>query len=105
MFIEEKENGIAVKVFVQPKSSRNAVVGLHGDALKVRLTAPPVEGAANALCIRFFSKLLGVPRFTIEIQSGHASRTKVLWIDCASMQGGPSEQDRIVGLIKKLAMK
>ncbi|WP_373501550.1 DUF167 domain-containing protein [Desulfococcus sp.] len=105
MFIEEKENGIAFKVFVQPKSSRNAIVGLHGDALKVKLTAPPVEGAANAMCIQFFSKMLGVSKSAIEIQSGHASRTKILWICCGPTgRGGHTEQDRILALLKKLAV-
>lgn len=105
MFIEENESGITFKVFVQPKSSRNAVVGLYGDALKVKLTAPPVEGAANDLCIRFFSKLLSVPKSAIEIQYGHASRTKILRINCASGKDGSGAQDRIVGMIKKLTMQ
>ena len=72
MFIDEKENGITFKVFVQPRSSRNMIVGSHGDALKVKLTAPPVGGAANRMCITFFSKILGVPKSYLEIQTTNA---------------------------------
>lgn len=103
MFIEEKEHGIAFKVFVQPKSSRNTIVGLHGDALKVKLTAAPVDGAANTMCIQFFSKMLGVSKSSIEIRSGHASRNKVLWIRFETGRGSHTEQDRILELLKKLA--
>ncbi len=103
MFIEELDTGIAFKVFVQPKSSRNMVVGLHGDALKVKLTAPPVEGAANKMCIKFFSKILGVSKSSIAIASGQTSRTKRLRVHCGSGTEGQAEQVRIQGMLRKIA--
>jgi len=72
----ETGDGIVVNVFVQPRASRNQVAGLHGEAVKLRLTAPPVEGAANKMCIAFLSELLGVPKSTLEIVAGHSSRSK-----------------------------
>jgi uncharacterized protein (TIGR00251 family) len=68
--------GIIFKIFVQPKSARNMIVGLHGDALKIKLTAPPVDNAANALCIKFLAKALGVAKSSLDIIAGHTSRTK-----------------------------
>lgn len=67
-------------MFIQPRSSKNSVVGLYGDALKIKLTAPPVEGAANKMCIEFLAKQLGVPKSTLSIISGHSSRTKQILI-------------------------
>jgi uncharacterized protein len=72
----ETGDGIVVNVFVQPRASRNQVAGLHGEAIKLRLTAPPVEGAANKMCIAFLAQLLGVPKSTLEIVAGHSSRGK-----------------------------
>ena len=57
---------------------RNAITGELGDALKVSLTTPPVEGRANEACIEFFSKLLKVPRSSVTIASGQTSRNKVI---------------------------
>ena len=74
--IRETNDSITFKVFVLPKSSRNMVSGLHDDALKIKLTAPPVDGAANKLCIKFLSKCLSVPKSSLEIVSGHTGRTK-----------------------------
>ncbi len=74
--IEESSQGFTVKVFVQPRSSKNRIEGRHGDALKMRLKAPPVGGAANKMCIEFLAKSIGVPKSAIEILSGHSSRTK-----------------------------
>ena len=76
----KKSDGIVLKVYVQPKSSSNAIVGIHDDALKIRLTAPPVDGAANQLCIKFLAKSLGIPKSSLEILSGHASRFKQVLI-------------------------
>jgi len=77
-FLQEKSNGIILKVFIQPRSSKNMIAGLHGDALKIKLTAPPVDDAANKMCIKYLTKWLKVPKSSIEIVSGHKNRTKVL---------------------------
>lgn len=68
-------------VHVVPRASRTAVIGLHGEALKVALAAPPVEGAANAALIELFAKLLGRPRRTISIARGESSRQKTLAVE------------------------
>jgi len=65
---------------VQPRASRNAVIGWTGDTLKIRLTAPPVEGAANAACLNFLAKLLDLSRSRLAIIHGARSRTKVVQI-------------------------
>jgi uncharacterized protein (TIGR00251 family) len=82
--IQDHSCGISFKIRVQPKSSRNQIVGPHGDALKLRVTAPPVEGAANKACIELLSKALGVPRSCLEITSGQSGRSKNILIHCRS---------------------
>jgi len=97
--IKKTDIGISFKIYVQPKASKNAIVGEHGDALKIRLTAPPVDGAANKLCIKYLSKITGISKTAIEITSGHTSRTKHILIHCENSQ--PSCDDA-VKTIKKL---
>jgi uncharacterized protein len=70
--------GVSFAVRAQPRARRTAVVGELGDALKIALTAPPVDGRANQACIEFFAELLGVPRSSVTIASGHSSRNKVI---------------------------
>ena len=82
LFIQEDSRGVKFKVFVQPRSSKNMIAGLHGDALKIRLTAPPVDNAANKMCIKFLSKSLQVSKSSLEIVSGHTSRTKMVHLRC-----------------------
>ena len=72
----EREEGAIFRVRVLPRSRRDEVVGLHGDALKIRLIAPPVEGKANRALQEFLAGRLGVSRSAVEILSGHASRQK-----------------------------
>ncbi|MBW1778380.1 MAG: DUF167 domain-containing protein [Deltaproteobacteria bacterium] len=67
---------LVFKVHILPKSSRNAVSGTYLDALKIKLTAPPVEGEANRGCIRLLSKQLKVPKSSLSIVSGQTRRTK-----------------------------
>jgi uncharacterized protein (TIGR00251 family) len=74
--IDEDMTGLTFNIYVQPRSSRNQVVGLHGNALKVKITAPPVEGAANKMCVAVLAKSLKVPKSAIEIVSGQTSKTK-----------------------------
>jgi hypothetical protein len=74
------ERGAILQVFVQPRASRNQLVGLQGEELKVRLTSPPVEGAANKSCCEFFAKLLGVAKGAVELLAGETSRHKRLLV-------------------------
>jgi uncharacterized protein (TIGR00251 family) len=78
--VTEKDGAVWVSVRVQPRASRDEIAGVHGDALKLRLTAPPVEGAANAACIRFFAQLLGISQKQVTIASGQTARNKVVRI-------------------------
>jgi len=77
-FLQETPQGIVIKIYVQPRSSRNRIIGLHGDALKITIQAPPVDDAANRMCVEFLAKCLNLPRSAIEIIGGHTSRMKRL---------------------------
>jgi uncharacterized protein (TIGR00251 family) len=73
---------LLLSVRVQPRASRDEIVGPHGDKeLKVRITAPPVDGKANAHLIRFLAKAFGVPRSRVTLVGGESSRSKHLAID------------------------
>jgi hypothetical protein len=74
--IRNTPDGIVFKVLIQPRSSKNMIAGLHGDALKIKLTAPPVDNAANRMCINYLAKTLGVSKSSLEIIAGHTSRNK-----------------------------
>ena len=63
-------------VHVQPRASKTEVVGWHGDAIKIRVAAPPVDGAANDALVLFLAELLGVPRAGVTIVGGATSRRK-----------------------------
>lgn len=79
--IKESAGGITFAVRVHPRAKKNAITGEMGDALKVALTAPPVEGRANEACVEFFAKLLKVPRSSVSIAAGHTSRNKVVRVE------------------------
>lgn len=91
--LHEHTQGIVVKIQVQPRASRNEICGLHGDALKVRLTAPPVDGSANRLCITYLAKCLKRPKSSLKILSGHTSRIKRILVGLtpAERQAGASD--------------
>ena len=63
---------------VQPRASRTELAGRHGDALKVRISAPPVDGAANDALVRFLADWLAVPRSSVRLEAGATGRTKIL---------------------------
>src|SRR5712691_1776351 len=71
---------VTISIRVQPRASRNAVVGWTGGTLNIRLTAPPVEGAANTACLSFLADLVDLPQSHIEILKGEHSRNKVVQI-------------------------
>jgi len=76
--IREAGGGVTFAVKVHPRAKKNAVTGELGDALKLSLTSPPVEGRANEACVEFLAKLLKVPRSSVTIASGQSSRQKVI---------------------------
>ena len=76
--IRDSGKGATFSVRVQPRARRNAVAGEVGNALKLALTAPPVEGKANTACIEFLAELLDVPRSSITIAAGETSRNKLI---------------------------
>lgn len=71
---------VKFKILVQPRASRNEIVGWQGDALKIRLTAPPVDGEANTACIRFLAEYFRVPRNQVQIAGGLKSKHKIIEI-------------------------
>lgn len=76
--ITETTDGIVFSVHVQPRASRNELCGEHDGAIKLRLTSPPVEGAANQLCVEYLAKLLGVAKSKVSIIAGEKSRHKTI---------------------------
>jgi uncharacterized protein len=84
--IQNSPTGITFAVKVHPRAKKNAITGKVGDALKVALTAPPVDGKANQACIEFFAKLLNVPRSSVTIAAGQTSRNKVVRVEGLTAQ-------------------
>jgi uncharacterized protein (TIGR00251 family) len=82
----ENQDGVSFQVQVVPRASRSEVVGEHDSALRVRLAAPPVDGAANDELIRLLSRALGLSKGDIEIRSGHASKRKLVTVRGLSYQ-------------------
>jgi uncharacterized protein len=78
--LNESAKGITFAIKVHPRARKNAVTGIVGDALKLALTAPPVEGKANQAVIEFFADLFEIPRSSVTIASGETSRNKVVRI-------------------------
>ncbi|HEX4606526.1 MAG TPA: DUF167 domain-containing protein [Candidatus Angelobacter sp.] len=76
--VTEGARGVAFAVKVHPRARKNAITGMVGDAVKLSLTAPPVEGKANHAVIAFFADLFAIPRSSVTIASGETSRTKVV---------------------------
>lgn len=70
-----------IKIYIQPNSKKSGYAGVYGGIPKLKITAPPVDGAANAEIIKIFSKLLNIPKSDIIISSGQASRLKILDIN------------------------
>ena len=76
--IMEMRGGAVFTVHVQPRASRNEACGIQGEELKLRLTAPPVDDAANRLCVEFLAGLLGVAKSRVTVIAGAKSRHKTI---------------------------
>jgi uncharacterized protein len=79
--VREVNGRVRLSVRVQPRASTNGIAGIHGNSLKVRLTAPPVEGAANEALVNFLADTFAVPRRAIKILAGESSRSKIVEIE------------------------
>ena len=84
--IKEYPDGVAFKVKVQPRAAKNQLAGLHEDALKIRLTAPPVDGEANQALTEFLAKTFNVAKSQVELVSGHTGRNKVVRVSGVSLE-------------------
>lgn len=78
--VDEVPGGVRLTIHAQPRAALNQVVGLHGDAVKVRLTALPVDGAANQALVQLLSKVLGVAPARVRLTAGSTARRKIVEI-------------------------
>ena len=78
--------GITLTLHIQPGAKKTEFAGLHGDALKIRLAAPPVDGKANEALLKFVADTLKLPKSAVNLKSGQSSRRKVLEVQGASAE-------------------
>ena len=76
-WLRSGDRGITLTLHIQPGAKKTEIAGLYGDALKIRLAAPPVDGKANAALIGFLAERLGVAKTAVSLKSGQTSRRKV----------------------------
>ncbi len=90
--VEAKTGALLLYLHIQPGASRTEIAGLHGDALKIRLATPPVEGRANEALLRYLADLFQVPQRQVELRSGASSRKKRV-----AILGSPVDIQNILG--------
>ena len=89
---------VTISIRVQPRASRNAVVGWTGDTLNIRLTAPPVEGAANRACLQFLAEILDVAPSRISLEAGEKSREKRFRVAGLTSEAARAKIDEQLGI-------
>jgi uncharacterized protein (TIGR00251 family) len=94
--VKDTPSGAAFSVRLHPRARKNAITGTLGDALKISLTAPPIEGRANEACIEFLADLLELPRSSITIAAGQTSRNKLIRIAGVSAADVEARLRRVV---------
>ena len=92
-WLREARGGVVVSLHIQPRASRNEIVGVQGESLKVRLTAPPVDGAANKMCLAFLAQCLDLPKSSLEIVAGATGRSKQVFV--------PGDPDSVRAALEK----
>ena len=78
--VEQQQDNLLLRLYIQPKASRDQILGLHGDELKIAITAPPVDGKANAHLLKFLAKQFKVAKSDVEILRGELGRHKQIRI-------------------------
>jgi uncharacterized protein (TIGR00251 family) len=79
--IRQQGSAVRITVCAQPRASRTEVIGPHGDAIRIRIAAPPVEGAANRELLQFVARTVGVARSAVRLAGGGSGRNKIIEID------------------------
>lgn len=97
--LKENDDGILLRIHLQPRASRTEICGIQGDELKVRVTSPPVDDAANRLCVEFFAGIFSVAKSKVAITSGARSRHKTLRII------GPNLSEAVAILGKEIKIR
>ena len=98
--LQRQADSVSILVKVHPKARRDRISGFVGEALKLELTAPPVDGKANEACIRFFADFLKVPRSSVTIAAGLRSRNKVIRVTGTS---AATVEEKLTVVLTKLA--
>jgi uncharacterized protein len=86
-YVHPQHDGVLLSLKVQPRASSNAIVGPAGNELRVKVTAPPVDAAANDALVKFLAAYFGCPRNQVELVRGHTSRHKVVKIYGVAAEG------------------
>jgi uncharacterized protein (TIGR00251 family) len=94
--VSDTPSGATFSVRLHPRAKKNAITGTLGDALKISLTAPPLEGRANHACIEFLADVLKLPRSSITIAAGQTSRNKLIRISGVSAADVEARLRRVV---------
>lgn len=84
--ISPTTTGVRLRLRIQPRASREEIAGVAGDMIRIRLTAPPVDGTANEALVRFLAVRLKVPRSAVELVSGQTGRTKLVAVTGVSVE-------------------
>lgn len=78
--ITENPQGLRLRIFLQPKASRDQIIGLHDGEVKIAITAPPIDGQANAHLLKYLAKLFKVPKSSILLEKGELQRHKQIFV-------------------------
>lgn len=85
MWLKEHEGGVVVEIVLQPRASRNELAGVQGGRLKIKITAPPVEGMANKKLCEFLADVMGIGKQRVQVIAGQAARIKRVKISDVSL--------------------
>ena len=88
---------LRLRVHLQPRAARSRIIGWHGEALKIQVHAPPVDGAANAALLELLAETFAVPQRNVRILQGDTSRTKLVEVDCPDPAAG---RERLAALLR-----
>lgn len=98
--INIKDDHFILSLYIQPKASKNEALGIFNNAFKVKIKAPPVDGAANRECIKFLSKSLKIPKSSVSIISGETGRNKKIAINKPKDQTLKEFEEKILNFLK-----